>query len=148
MIVDEADAIEVLNGVLTSADPALSDDEIEELGEVIDFLEDLEAAQPDVELEAAGEPFDDRLRQHLDLLGSELRAAHQQYRELREVIEDEAEAQILADVLRCIWGANPQAPVTELSSEQLVERLSNSYGQETVERAVETAGWSMEAIDV
>lgn len=55
-----------------------------------------------------------------------------------------APATIIADVLKRIWGSNPQAPVSELDVETLLERLVRKHGRETVVDAVEQAGWAVE----
>lgn len=53
-------------------------------------------------------------------------------------------AAILTDVLKLIWGENPQAPVSELDVETLLERLVRKHGRETVVDAVRQAGWDVE----
>lgn len=66
---------------------------------------------------------------------------------------DEAEppatpAEVLADVLQLIWGRNPQAPVEELSSEYLIEKLAVSWGNDVVADAIERTGWDVDVPEV
>lgn len=56
------------------------------------------------------------------------------------------ESATLATVVKSLYGANPQAPVSELDAGYLLEQLIDPLGEDVVEDAVEEAGWDPEEV--
>lgn len=60
---------------------------------------------------------------------------------------DDPEVEAIAKLLLSTWGRNPQAPVTDISVEEIVDSLSGPFDEETVRAAVVEAGYE-EVVDL
>lgn len=49
---------------------------------------------------------------------------------------------VIGQLLRLLWGSNPQGAIDELTIEVVLEKVRNHYGDEQAERAIEAAGYT------